>query len=1544
MLTKERVTYLKSMKKLMAGLLAVMMVICMLPIGAAAAEKDFFYFAASTDSRLVAAPEKVYYTEGQSIKEALQGSGHTFKGIEEDWIEKIDDVQGNYVRSDENGGYSMDRPASEINFFCFSEKEGFLTQSRQALVKAMADYMDEEQDVQAAAKAEYDAAVSGYAAADDEAAAQLAADISAAIESYKAELNGEKYSVAFSDGEKSYSAANYQGIEITAENKYGKSFSDDDGDGVLSLVKGEYTFCVSQKYNRIEGKITISGDRTVTSVLPSGDWMKAGAEISTGSGDNFDAQKLEVSYGDHTITAQVSDTYSGGVYLYAFYDESVFDEAPGLYAYYTRTDGTIINPETNAVLSKRTWQSRASAISGLIAKGTQSAQVEYRVTDVDDNGYTRSQSYYVQFERVPTLSKIRLTDQQGTDQSATEKFSPNKYEYTYRVLNTVESITVMPTPLFSQYEVTVNGQALTDGKSTVAISGSTDITVTVSSGGYSENYTLHIVPEGGKSITFNTTSSDVNVDVFNTNGEKMYSVKERQASGYYSYRYTLVPGETYTYVATKDKYYHSKKEFTMESDSGSIVTVDVITEDWINDLTLSETQSLSALYELDSEFSTDVHAYSASVIDTKNAVWVRAGTSADGITLAAEYTCISTVQSKNGTAASLSLRAGRVTRLTDVCMSNALENKVLIIASKTDNGVTYYQDYEITLARRLSLGKLAASYSGSSLLLTPEYSAEAVEYSVTVPMGAEKLDITANIRSSIQMPYGETDNGYSVLVNGEKTDNGAATVSLTGTDETETVIIDISSSVNDNASGKITLTVNKVPPVTLNAETTPENALLVLIDKGSGNRIWPTENGGWELSKGFSYNYTLTANGYVGQSGVMEVTENDAGENIIKLSDGGVIEVKRDENGSLYADVEMALTAAPENENIDHTIESQWADFRGTSYTYDASSNTLVAGGSEYTHNGITDAKTPISSEDSTLYWATKLGEGYSSSAVGCPIIVGDDLITYSGNQLFRVDSISGEVLATGTMIGSSSFAINPPTYYDGMIFVALSSGRIQAFNAKTLESLWVYTDEKGGQPNCPLTVYNGYLYTGFWVGEESDANFVCLSITDEDPTNTAEAKIPAWTTTAKGGFYWAGAYVCDDFVLVGTDDGQSGYVTNGKINVGSKLLMLDPTDGRVLDTRDGLYADIRSNVSYDKATDAYYFTTKGGYFYRAKVGKVDGKWSITSLDELKLDNYYELESNPAMSTCTPVVYNGRAYIGISGVGQFTAYSGHNLTVIDLAGWKIAYKVHTQGYPQTSGLLTTAYEDTGYVYVYFFDNFTPGKLRVLRDRPGQTSAEYVTQEAYSNKGTTTVYETPYVLFTPSGDQAQYAICSPIVDQYGTIYFKNDSAQLMAFGNNIESIEVTKVPDKTTYAAGEKFDPTGMEVTVTYSNGMKRDVTKYVTWSDEAFEEGDDRITINFPYVMYHNVDNSDGTSTAGINTTTPYTDLAIKVEGKMEYIIGDADGNGEINSRDAVLVLRICAGQEISENVNMKAADADGNGEINSRDAVEILRICAGLE
>lgn len=62
-------------------------------------------------------------------------------------------------------------------------------------------------------------------------------------------------------------------------------------------------------------------------------------------------------------------------------------------------------------------------------------------------------------------------------------------------------------------------------------------------------------------------------------------------------------------------------------------------------------------------------------------------------------------------------------------------------------------------------------------------------------------------------------------------------------------------------------------------------------------------------------------------------------------------------------------------------------------------------------------------------------------------------------------------------------------------------------------------SDATGGQPNGPITICGDYLYTGFWRYETTPANFVCLSITDEDPSNPKEEKTARWYWTADGGY-----------------------------------------------------------------------------------------------------------------------------------------------------------------------------------------------------------------------------------------------------------------------------------------------------------------------------------------------------------------------------------------------------------------------------------------
>ena len=317
------------------------------------------------------------------------------------------------------------------------------------------------------------------------------------------------------------------------------------------------------------------------------------------------------------------------------------------------------------------------------------------------------------------------------------------------------------------------------------------------------------------------------------------------------------------------------------------------------------------------------------------------------------------------------------------------------------------------------------------------------------------------------------------------------------------------------------------------------------------------------------------------------------------------------------------------------------------------------------------------------------------------------------------------------------------------------------------------------------------------------------------------------------------------------------------------------------------------------------------------------------------------------MSTSTPVVYNGRAYIGVSGTGQFTQYSGHNITVIDLESWSIAYRVTTQGYPQTSGMLTTAYDD-GYAYVYFFDNYTPGKLRVLKDAPGVTAPLLTTKETLKGNA----YFTGKVLFTPNGSQAQYAICSPICDQYGNIYFKNDSAYLMSLSNTIERIELLQGPNKTAYQPGELFDPAGMIVRLHYSNGTSRVVPAtrnkiaYLGGTGEALKEGQTETEVHFLYTMYQNETLNNSQTGAGKAYVSPTVSVSITVGDptppEPEVTLGDLNGDGEVDIMDLTALRRYVAGLIKLDADRLAAADLNGDGEVDIMDLTILRRYVAG--
>ena len=99
------------MKKRICTLLLSILVLAALVVTASAAGQKSF----ATANSMVIEPERIPYTDGQTIKEALLASDHTFTQLEEQgYIGAVDDVAGNYVILYDGGGYSVNAPASSI--------------------------------------------------------------------------------------------------------------------------------------------------------------------------------------------------------------------------------------------------------------------------------------------------------------------------------------------------------------------------------------------------------------------------------------------------------------------------------------------------------------------------------------------------------------------------------------------------------------------------------------------------------------------------------------------------------------------------------------------------------------------------------------------------------------------------------------------------------------------------------------------------------------------------------------------------------------------------------------------------------------------------------------------------------------------------------------------------------------------------------------------------------------------------------------------------------------------------------------------------------------------------------------------------------------------------------------------------------------------------------------------------------------------------------------------------------------------------------------
>ena len=1448
--------------RLLSVLLTFLMLLSLLPSAALAADTQQIALMAVTQNGFLIEPEYVTYHSGDTVKDVLKKSSHTFSGIDSGYITAVDGTTDNFSIHYDEDGYKLDQSADGLTAIWFttnsSQSHGANLQQLAANMAVYNTATNGLRDYKAAQEA-YDAAVKGFYAATDTTAKTLNDALFSAIDKHAKFLEGKTTPLtisatmggeAITPGEAVFTSE--FGTVVTVKNT-----------NTVDLIPATYTFDLSDgEFRHVRGTLEVKEGTTLTAQLPAGQWIK-----SVGIGiDNYWKTYGEMPKQD--VTA------SEGTYL-------IPDHAyNSLYPYFEPGDGVDTtnirvykagDPNGNKACS---WKSKATALTDSVESNSLKNADVVCEARLKGDGYEQYQTYTLHLIRTPSLSGLAAADSVS---GLTLSPAYDRATDTYNVVTSQDQVKITPTALCSGTAITVAGKSTQSG-SPVAVdladceqdSGKKNylIPVVLTANGQSVTYTVKVQKRASTPVILNHDEG-VDVKVYSQTGDYIAPTSSTGTAD----TYMLTLGCGYTYLATKDVYYHAEHAFPAQP--GMTLTVPTpVTDDWLTGLS-ARTGNNAPLCDMSPTFTEGTHEYTFTVESNSSSFQLQRAR-ADSTYKTTFYAAYhrNTAWPDRTMEKALTASDTSYTPIPSFMAVGGYGNtaRLKVAQSKTVNGATLYQDYFIHVNRAMTLDSLSAkdqndvvvplNQGGDTTKAT--FTKLVYDYTADVSEKASELRLTLRPLSSYRMDADMTvtvacgDWSRSITYDKDHSPAVRQTVPVplkAGSAAAETITITVSHKETGSIAGTYTIKVNKQAPIETTITTTPGDATVFLTSDVTGDRILPGDKGIYTLDSGSSYTVVVTRYGYVGQKKTFTA-------------------------GEANKTVQIKLEKAPDSTLKDIELPTDWPLFRKNDE-----------------NNGVVDVRTPITAEDTVLVWANKLGEGYSGSAVGSPIIVGGYLYTYSGTTIMKVDKETGLILKTGTMVGGSSFAINSATYAEGMIFIGLANGRVQAFNAETLESLWVYRDALGGQPNCPIAYADGYIYTGFWNSETKQANFACLSVTDEDATKTNEAKLPTWTYTHNG-FYWAGAYVNSDFVLVTTDDGENGYTTG----YGS-ILSLNPKTGKLIDSLQATnVGDLRSSVCYDTETEAYYFTSKGGDLYQVKVN-ADGTFTKGSLRRLHLDNGADSASAPPMSTSTPVIANGRAYIGVSGTSQFTAYSGHNITVVDLSTFSIAYSVPTMGYPQTSGLLTTAYQDKdGYNYIYFIDNFTPGKLRVIRDMPGMTEVDhsYTTMETYSKNGEEHTIETGYVLFTPDGAQAQYAICSPIVDEEGNIYFKNDSAQLMRLSSRITELEVTQQPDRTTYSKDDTFDATGLKVTAHYANGATKDVSDYLKYTTDPLTTDDTEITIgiNLEQLVKDKLENlpenlknqtakwqqyQDKDGKAGVEWEIPTTSVTITVEESHNY-------------------------------------------------------------
>lgn len=455
-----------------------------------------------------------------------------------------------------------------------------------------------------------------------------------------------------------------------------------------------------------------------------------------------------------------------------------------------------------------------------------------------------------------------------------------------------------------------------------------------------------------------------------------------------------------------------------------------------------------------------------------------------------------------------------------------------------------------------------------------------------------------------------------------------------------------------------------------------------------------------------------------------------------------------------------------------------------------------------------------------TFDWKAYSGSAYPNASE--PIVVNGNVYLAVNKRLLKIDAKSGKVLAESNLKTAVGYT-SRPIYANGLVIVPLDGGAVQALTADTLTTVWV-TDSvsKSAQSNSQLTVDGNYLYVG-----TVDVDYGTSTYNNGHLTriNILTGAVSWQHVNADEGYYWTGATVGDDYVLVPTSAGTVEMLSKSSGDVLGKVSVGAVVNSTCVLSADGSHA---------------YLISRDGKLHVLAISDGDSR-DADAASRITEERVVDLGLTGC--ACVPTTsYDGKLIVGgevaggsalaiIDPANNFakTLVSSADGTALPAGGIKGAPLVSVQG------------KDA---YVYFtvnygespdFVNYTSGG-GVYRYKLGDAEASGV--------------------FSATG---HYNFCdSPIAcDAQGNLYYINDSGTLFKLNAGVKvsfsAGEGSKVDFQTTVANGsvaKPADPTRKGYTFAgwytdeacteaydFSVAVTADMTLYAKWIKNAVNPG-----------------------------------------------------------------------------------------------------------